>query len=279
MRLTLKQRHYLERIFTYTFVILMSLIILIPIFWGFLSSIRPSEELFKWPPVIIPSSVGIENYILLFETTDFLLFFRNSLIVAILAMIITLIIAIPAAYSLSRYEYRGRDFIANSSTLIYMFPLILLGIPLFIIFRNLQLTNSHLGLAIAHSAFSLPFAILLLRVFFSDISPAIEESAQLTGAGRSTIIRHIILPLSLPGIVATVIFTMAVSWNEFFFAFILINDNNLYTLPLGIANLVNLATTNWGLILGGVIIMTIPPVILIFILYKYLIRGFAVGTL
>jgi multiple sugar transport system permease protein len=193
-------------------------------------------------------------------------------------MILTLIIAIPASYSISRYEYRGREFIANSSTLIYMFPLILLGIPLFIIFRGFGLTNSLFGLAVAHTAFALPFAILLLRVFFSDIAPEIEESAKLTGASRLTIIRRIILPLSLPGIVATVIFTMAVSWNEFFFAFILINENRLYTLPLGIANLVNMATTNWGLILGGVIIMTIPPVLLIFVLYKYLIRGFAVST-
>jgi len=207
MKLTLKQEYYVDRVVTYTLAVLMTLVILVPLGWGFLSSIRPSQELFTWPPVIVPETVSLTNYVKLIETTNFLLFFRNSLIVAVLAMTFTLLVAIPASYSLSRYEYRGRDFIANASTLIYMFPLILLGIPLFIIFRGFQLTNSLVGLAIAHTAFSLPFAILLLRVFFSDIAPEIEESAHLTGASRLTIIREIILPLSMPGIVATVIFT------------------------------------------------------------------------
>jgi multiple sugar transport system permease protein len=120
---------------------------------------------------------------------------------------------------------------------------------------------------------------MLLRVFFNDISPEIVESAQLVGASRLTIIKDIILPLSLPGIVATVIFVMALSWKEYFFALLMMNDTSTYTLPIGIANLINMATTNWGMILGGVMIMSLPPVLLIFFLYDYLLEGFSVSSL
>jgi multiple sugar transport system permease protein len=277
-QLTQRQRHYIERISTYTAVIVTTFVVLIPLIWGFLSTVRPSEELFSWPPVIIPAEVTFENYHILFEQTNFALYFRNSLIVAIMTIVFTLLIAIPAAYAVSRYEFHGRAYIANLSVLIYMFPLILLGIPLFIIFQNIGLTNSLFGLALAHTAFALPFALLLLRVFFLDITPEIEESARLAGASRVTIVTKIILPLSLPGIVATSIFAFFLSWNEYFFALIILSDNALYTLPLGIANLIDMATTNWGMILGGVIIMILPPVLFVFLVYKHLIKGFGVST-
>jgi len=276
---TLRQRHYLERAITYGLVIGMTSLLMIPMVWGFLSTIRPPQELFTWPPVIIPSSITLENYQQLLNETSFVQYFVNSIVTAILAMIFTLTIATPAAYAVTRYEFHGRTFVSNFSTFIYMFPLVLLGLPLFVIFSQSGLTNSRLGLAFTHTAFALPFALMLLRVFFNDISPEIVESAQLVGASRLTIIRKIILPLSLPGIVATVIFVMALSWKEYFFALLLMNDTGLYTLPIGIANLINMATTNWGLILGGVMIMSLPPMVLIFFLYDYLLEGFSVSSL
>lgn len=277
--LTLSQRRYLERFFTYGGVFTVTLLLMIPMIWGFLSTVRPSRELYSWPPVFIPSEFSVRNYQLLFEQTNFAQFFVNSLIVAILAMIFTLVVSVPAAYAISRYEFHGRQYIANLSTFVYMFPLILLGIPLFIIFNGLGLTNSRVGLALAHTAFALPFALLLLRVFFNDISPEIEESAKIVGASRYVIVRKIVLPLSMPGIIATMIFTVAVSWNEYFFALIILNRSELYTLPLGIANLIGMATTNWGMIMAGVMAMVLPPMLLIFFLYKYLIKGFGVSSL
>lgn len=276
---SLRQRHYLERTITYGSVIITTVVLMIPMLWGVLSTVRPSEELFTWPPKIIPSSITLENYRLLLETTNFVQYFINSLLTAGLAMLFTLGIAIPAAYAVTRYEFHGRKYVSNFSVIIYMFPLVLLGLPLFVIFSRLSLTNSRIGLALTHTAFALPFALMLLRVFFNDISPEIVESARLIGASRLTIIRNIILPLSLPGIVATVIFVMALSWKEYFFALLMMNDSGLYTLPIGIANLVNIATTNWGLILSGVMIMSLPPMILIFFLYDYLLEGFSVSSL
>jgi len=279
MELSLRQRHYLERLYTYAAVVGIIAVLMVPMAWGVLSSVRPSEELFSWPPAIVPSAVSIENYRTLLAETGFAQFFLNSIVVAVMAMAMTLVVAIPAAYGISRYEFRGREYIANLSTLVYMFPLILLGIPLFIIFSTFSLTNSRVGLALAHTAFALPFALLLLRVFFNDIAPEIEESAKIMGASRYTIVREIVLPLSMPGIIATMIFTMAVSWNEYLFALILIEDSSRYTLPLGIASLIDLATTNWGMVMAGVMAMVAPPTILIFFLYKYLIKGFGVSTL
>lgn len=277
--LSIRQRHYLERLTTYTLVIGMTVLLMIPMIWGVLSTVRPARELFSWPPAIIPSSVTLDNYRLLLETTSFVQYFSNSLLTALLAMIFTLGIATPAAYAVTRYEFLGRKYVTNLSTVIYMFPLVLLGLPLFVIFSGIGLTNSIVGLALTHTAFALPFALMLLRVFFNDISPEIVESARMVGASRITIIKDVILPLSLPGIVATIIFVMALSWKEYFFALLMMNDNSLYTLPIGIANLINMATTNWGLILAGVMIMSIPPMLLIFFLYDYLLEGFSVSTL
>lgn len=277
-QLTLRQQHYLERGLTYGLVIGTTLLLMIPMVWGVLSTVRPSGELYQWPPQFVPGSITFENYLLLLETTNFLQYFVNSLIVALLAMIFTLLIAIPAAYAITRYEFHGRTYIANMSVVVYMFPLVLLGLPLFVIFSGIGLTNSRVGLALTHTAFALPFALMLLRVFFNDISPSIVESAQLVGAGRITIIRRIILPLSLPGIVATVIFVMALSWKEYFFALLIMGDSSMYTLPIGIANLIGMATTNWGLILAGVMIMSLPPMVLIFFLYDYLLEGFSVSS-
>jgi multiple sugar transport system permease protein len=279
LNLTLRQRRYAERLTTYLLVTVVVSIMMIPMAWGVLSTVRPSNELFGWPPKLVPSSISLENYALLLQETNFLLYFQNSLFTAVLAMVFTLTIAIPAAYAVSRYEFRGRSYITNMSTVIYMFPLILLGLPLFVIFSQLDLTNSRVGLALTHTAFALPFALMLLRVFFNDISPEIVESARIAGASRFTIIRKIVLPLSLPGIVATVIFVMALSWKEYFFALLMMTDDQFYTLPIGIANLINMATTNWGLILGGVMIMSLPPMVLIFLLYDYLLEGFSVSTL
>lgn len=276
---TLRQRHYLERATTYGLVIGMTSLLMTPMVWGFLSTVRPPQELFTWPPVIIPSSITFDNYYQLLNETSFVEYFVNSIVTAVLAMIFTLTIATPAAYAVTRYEFRGREFVSNFSTFIYMFPLVLLGLPLFVIFSRVGLTNSRIGLAFTHTAFALPFAVMLLRVFFNDISPEIVESAHLVGAGRFTIIRRIILPLSLPGIVATVVFVMALSWKEYFFALLLMNDTGFYTLPIGIANLVNMSTTDWGLILGGVMIMSLPPMLLIFFLYDYLLEGFSVSSL
>lgn len=279
LNLSLRQRHYLERIFTYGSITLVTLVLMIPMIWGFLSTVRPSDELFSWPPAIIPRDFSLYSYQLLLERTDFVQFFVNSFIVAIMAMVFTLVVSVPAAYAISRYEFFGRSYVANLSTFVYMFPLILLGIPLFIIFNGLGLTNSRVGLALAHTAFALPFALLLLRVFFNDISPEIEESAKIVGASRYTIVREIVLPLSMPGLIATMIFTAAVSWNEYLFALIILDNSSLYTLPLGIANLIGMATTNWGMIMAGVMAMVVPPTLLIFFLYKYLIKGFGVSSL
>lgn len=277
--LSLRQRHYIERAITYILVAVMTSFLLIPVVWGFLSTIRPSRELFSWPPAIIPSEITFESYNSLFETTEFATYFSNSLQTAVLAMIFTLVIAIPASYAVTRYEFHGRRWITNLSTIIYMFPLVLLGLPLFVIFSQIGLTNSVIGLAITHTAFALPFALMLLRVFFKDIPPEIVESARMVGASRITVITKVILPLSLPGIIATIIFIMALSWKEYFFALLLMGNNDLYTLPIGIASLVSISTTDWGLVLAGVMVMSLPPLILIFFLYDYLLEGFSVSTL
>lgn len=277
MTLTIRQRRLLKQSITYVLVISAIVVLMFPIWWGIFSSIKPSQAVFAWPPVFIPSEITLSHYRELLESTAFVNYFKNSTIVAILTMIMTLLVTIPAAYSISRYDFRGRKYLVNLSTFIYMFPYVFIGIPFFIIFARVNLVNTLPGLAVAHTATALPIALMFLYVFFADIPEEMEESARVAGASRTAIVTKILGPLALPGVVATMIYVWVHSWIEYFFALVILNSSDLYTLPLGIAGLINIATVNWGMVMAGVIAMSLPSILVIFYLQKHLLRGFAVA--
>lgn len=278
MRLTISKRNHLHNIATYFLVVVGIILLLFPVWWGILSSLKPSAEVFSWPPTFIPSGITLEHYRTLLEQTDFLLNLLNSVVVAILTIIMTLLVAIPAAYSITRYQFAGRKYIVNLSTFIYMFPYIFIAIPLFLIFARFYLINTRFGLAVAHTTTALPIALIFLYVFFKDIPPEMEEYARIVGASRLQIITKVLAPLALPGIIATTIYIWVHSWIEYFFALVLLNSTDLYTLPLGIAGLIDVATVSWGMVMAGAIAMSLPPIFLIFYLQKHLIKGFAITT-
>jgi ABC-type glycerol-3-phosphate transport system permease component len=191
---------------------------------------------------------------------------------------VSIVLGTMAAYSLTRYRYPGRGKLATFILLGYMFPPIVLIIPFFVWFKTIGLTDNYLGLIITYVALGLPFATWLLWAFFQSIPLELEEAAWIDGATRARAIVHVVLPLSLPGVIATSIFTFIVAWNEYLFALILMNTDPMKTLPVGLADLLNRPMTDWGVIMAAGVVITLPALLFFIITQNYLIKGWGAGA-
>ena len=205
-------------------------------------------------------------------------YFKNSILCATFSTLCSIAIGTMGGYSLTRFRYWGREKIAMLSLLTYMFPPIVLIIPFFIFFRMLGLTNSYMGLILAYVSFSLPFSVWLLRAFFLSIPLDLEEAAMMDGANRYQAIVYVVMPLALPGIIATAIFTFIVAWNDYLFARILMGQEELKTIPVGVQDFFNMAVIDWGLIMAAGMMITIPALVFFISSQRYLIDGWGAGA-
>ncbi len=268
----------LKLVAKYFTAILIALFILAPLIWTFLSSLKPDSEILRHSSRILPTRFVLTHYINLFKGTSFLSYFFNSAFVGMVTTPLTLFIAMPAAYSLTRFRYRGRNLYASFILFSYMVPLLLLGIPMFIIMSYLHLLNTRISLILSYVAFSLPFSMWMLRSFFLSIPLSLEEAAMVDGASRLQALIRIVLPLSMPGLISCGIFTFVLVWNEYTLALLFIRSESLKTLPIGIAAFIGTTAYEWGYILSSIIMMTIPILFGFIFIQKALIRGFLVGA-
>lgn len=249
-----------------------------PLFWMITSSLKPWADLFSVPPRFFPSEVTWAHYAALLSRTKFALFFKNSTLVAIETTLIVVIAGTVGAYSLSRFRYPGRRWIEAGLPLLYMVPSIVLAIPILLMMLQLGLTNSHLGLVLAYCTFSLPFALLMLKPFFEAVPVEIEEAAMVDGASRLRALWSVVLPVSMPGIIAVATFTFILAWNEYLFAVILVSSDSLKVLPVGVAEFRDAMSVEWGLLMAASVALTLPVVGLFMLAQRHLIRGLAAGS-
>ena len=249
-----------------------------PFFWMVSTSFKPAAEVFATPPTFIPRDPTWDNFYRLFTATNFLTYFWNSLAVSGAAVFLTMAVSASGAYSLTRYHYPGREKIAGLILCTYMFAPIMVVIPFFILVKKVGIENTRFALILALTSFCLPFTLWLLRAFFQTIPIELEEAAMVDGASRPRAVVYIILPLALPGIIATSIFTFILAWNDFIFARILIAADELKTLPVGVQDLFHSALTDWGLIMGAAMMITIPALLFFVTVQRYLIRGWGAGA-
>jgi ABC-type glycerol-3-phosphate transport system permease component len=243
------------------------------------SSLKASHELLASPPTFWPHEWEVRAYRKLFYETNFWIYFQNTLIVSALTTLIVLVAGVIGAYSLTRYAFRGRTLVARVTLLAYMFPPIIMLVPLFLLARQFGLTNSLLGLALTYISFSLPYALWILRAFFQSIPVELEHAALIDGANRAQALTYVVMPLALPGIIATAIFTFIVAWNDFLFALVLIGRDDLKTLAIGINDFFNMAVVDWGLIMAAGVMVTIPALVFFVAVQRYLIAGWGAGGL
>lgn len=255
------------------------LIVLFPVFWmAVVAFNQVGFNRFITEPVAWVQGADFGAARQMLQETDFTIWFTNSLIVSVSATVLSIVVCCFGAYSVGRLRFRGRSAVATFLLITQMFPAILIAIPLFLVFRDLNLTNSRLGLVIAYVAFTLPFAIWMLRGFFENLPESLEEAAMIDGCTRVGAVIRVILPLSAPAIATTAIFTWVLAWNEFIFALILINDPKLQTLPPGMSTWVAQYATNWDLLMMGALGATLPMLFVFFFLQSYIVKGLAEGA-
>ena len=254
---------------------------LFPVMWMFMTSFKTEAEYFSYPPVFIPGDFSLRNY---FNAMTFppegrggLQGLRDSLIIALSTALVALIIGAPAAYSLARFRIGGENlsFWILSTR---MFPPVASALPLFLIFKNMRLLDTHLALIIANTIFNLPFVIWLLKGFFEELPAEIEESALIDGCTYWGSFVRIALPLVAPGLMVTALFSFIFAWNEFMFA-LLLTRRSVRTLTIIVPSLVGGHEILWGEIAAIGVIAIIPGVLLSIMLQRYLVRGLTLGAL
>ena len=248
-----------------------------PFAWMAATAFKPSQELLYWPPRFLPEEATLANIVRLIEQTRFLVYFRNSVFVASATVLLTLAVATPGAYSLTRVRFWGRETVAATILFTYMFAPIMIIIPFYVMIRHLGIANTHLGLILAYTALSVPFALWMLRTFFQAIPLDLEEAALTDGASRWRAVVYVILPMALPGIIATGIFTFILAWNDYIFVRILITSDELKTLPVGIADLYSSSVVDWGMIMSSAVLVIVPVVIVFSYIQKFLVASWGSG--
>jgi ABC-type glycerol-3-phosphate transport system permease component len=251
----------------------------LPLLWMLSTSLKPPREVLATPPVLIPASPTLENFARLVTETAFVTYFRNSVLVSGLTVLLTMAVGAAGAYSLTRFRFPGRDAVARLILCTYMFAPIMIVIPIYIVARRLGIVNTHTALVLSYTSFCLPFSLWLLRAFFQSIPVELEEAAQVDGAGRVRALVHVVAPLALPGLIATSIFTFTLAWNDYIFTRILVASDELKTLPVGVQDLFSAAVVDWGLIMAAGTLITIPALAFFMAVQRHLVAGWGSGGL
>ena len=209
------------------FAWMVVLMVAFPLFWMLVTSVKPQFELFRRPPSMLPETVTFEHYWRLLSDTNFLGYFWNSVILSTATTFVVVTIATIGAYSLVRFRYRGRETLAFLVLFTYLLPSVVLILPLYLMLVELGLSNTITSLVIAYTTFALPYALWLLRSFMAGIPEDLESAALVDGATRLGAFKDVILPQLLPGIISTALFTFILSWNEYLYALVLVNSDEV----------------------------------------------------
>jgi len=268
----------IKLIFLSLSLLLIILIFFFPFFWIITSSFKSPEEIIATSTTIIPRSFTLEHYNKILFNSDFFIYLKNSLIVSFSSMIISIILSVSAAYGLHKLKFYGNKFVEYSLLVTYAFPGVILLVPIYLLFAKVNLLNSYFALIIVNVLFATPFAVWMLKAFFKLIPNEIEEAAYIDGASRYVVISRIVVPLAAPGIASVAIFCFIISWTEYLFASILISGDDLKTLPVGLAGIVGQYQIDWGFLLSGAVLASLPVIFLFVFIGKYFVSGLTEGA-
>ena len=300
------------QVLRWVLIVFFAVVTIFPFYWMVNLSLRPEQDILTNPTKLFPTGEDIsttlhpvgcwlrfgsdeldenpnisEDCINVFGQSSFTIvlaeqgfppFISNSLVLALLTVSLTLLLAIPGAYAITRLQFPGRNIMSGGILLIYMFPAIVLAIPLFVVFTRTGLRDSLEGLVIVYMSGTLPVALYMLRSYFLTIPPDLEEAAQMDGCTRAETIWRITIPLSMPAIASVALYTFMIAWNEFLYAFLfLVAEPERWTLPLGLARL-NSQEVPVSALMAGSLIVSIPIIVIFFFFERFLTRGLTAGA-
>ncbi len=249
-----------------------------PWVWMVLSSITPERDLFSDTPRLVGSAATFEHYAGLIGA-GFPRYFLNSIIISTAAVAGSMLLAVLAAYGLSRFTFRGREGLLGFVAFTQMFPWIILVTPVYVLFWRLHLVNTYTGLIIAYIAITTPFCVFMLLGYLTTIPHELDDAAAIDGCSTWKTIWRVIVPVAAPGIVGTATYAFAQAWSEFIFALTLMTHNELKTVQVGLASFFGEYTTEWGRVMAAASAATLPTVIFFLLLQKHLVSGLTAGAL
>ena len=272
----MRSRKVRQIVLKYITIVAVVGIVIFPMYYLVVSAFKSPETLFT--PDIIPTHPSLHFFQEALISAPFFRWAANSAIVALSTCVVSLVIATLAAYSLSRFQYRGRDLVSRLILFVYMFPPILLVIPYYVLMNRIGLADTIPGLVISYTTFSLPFSVWFLTAYMRGIPQELDEAALVDGCTRISALFRVVLPVIAPGVAATLVYVFLVSWNEFLFAYILIRSGDLRTLPLGVAAYFTSQYVPWGTVVATTVLMSIPVVVFAFIAQRWLVMGLTAGA-
>jgi multiple sugar transport system permease protein len=256
-----------------------SLLVLLPMVWAVITSLKPESLVVTRPPRWIPDQVTFENYYHVIFTSSFgRYFFLNSVIVAASTVILCLAVASHCSFASVRFSFKGRDALLLGILASGMVPGIAILVPLYLVAASLNLLNTHIALILIYAGWLSPAAVWMLRGFFESVSPDIEEAALVDGCSRLRAFYTMVLPLSVPGLAAVAVYVFIECWNEFLIATSLTSDANMRLLPVGLYQYVTTYGVEWGLLTAAVVVAALPVLILFVALQRLFIQGLTAGA-
>jgi arabinogalactan oligomer/maltooligosaccharide transport system permease protein len=263
---------------SYAVLVLFSIVALYPVLQIVNISLRPADRLLSTSLELIPENASLDNYVELFAERPFFTWLANSTLVALVVTLSGVALASTAGYAFSRYSFIGKKAGLLSLLVTQMFPATMLLLPMYIMLMKLHLINTYLGIMIMYSATALPFCIWQMKGYYDTLPVSLEEAGRIDGASQVQIFFRIILPLAAPALVITALFSFMSSWTEYVVAAQILQDTDLWTLPLGLKSFESNMGSEWGLYGAASVMVTIPVVILFLSLSRWLVSGLTLGS-
>ncbi|WP_276358374.1 carbohydrate ABC transporter permease [Cohnella caldifontis] len=272
------KRTLTSKILTYVFAAVVMICSVFPIYWVVVSSLRGAKYFFADSQVLIPNHISFEYYQNLLRFTNYLTYYKNSLIVAVIATAVSTLVSSQIAYVTSRFVFFGSRWLMNVMLIAYMLPAMLIAIPLIGIYIKLGIDNTLFALIISHISITLPFGVWMLDSFYRTIPVELEESSMVEGASRFQTMFKVVIPLIIPGLITVEIFSFIVSWTDYTYGFMIISSENLKTVPVGLATIRGAGDLRWGELLAGASLILVPMTVVFSFVSKYFIGGLTSGA-
>lgn len=255
-------------------------VLLFPLYWIIVTSLKTEQEIFQVPPTLFPQVLNLKSYQAQLGSGDFNMFrsFGNSLMISVSCMVIAVILAVPASYGLARYRFKGKKIVVLSFLITQMLPVSVILTPMFIIFKNMNLLNHYMSAILADATIGIPFSVLILQNYFASIPRELEEAAYIDGCNRFTAFFRVLIPIAKPGVIVCAVFSFLYAWGDLAYGMTFIQDQKMRPITAGIFNFMGQYGTKWSY-LTAFAVVTIIPVALIFIfMQKYIIAGMTSGA-
>ena len=263
---------------TYGILLVFAIIAVYPVTRIITISLRPGDQLLSTSLALIPEGATLANYKELIVETAFLQWLINSLFVSLVVTLTGVALASTAGYALSRFSFRGKNAMLSGLLVTQMFPATMLLLPLYVMLIQLQLLNTFLGIIVIYTATALPFCVWQMKGYYDTIPVALEEAARIDGCTPWQTFYRVVFPLAAPALVITALFSFMTAWNEYVVANVVLQDSDMFTLPLGLKLFQSSLTTQWGLYAAGSLLVSIPVVLIFLLLSRYLISGLTLGS-